>query len=95
MDETASQTKSKRKPSAAFLKPVQPDEKLAAVIGSEPLARTEVTRKLWDYIRAHNLQDPANKTFIKADDTLRQVFDGRDRVSMFEMTKLVFNHVKK
>jgi chromatin remodeling complex protein RSC6 len=94
MDETSSPTKGKRKPSAAFMKPVQPDEKLAAVIGNAPLARTEVTRKLWDYIRAHNLQDPANKTFIKADDNLKQVFDGRDRVSMFEMTKLVFNHAK-
>ena len=76
------------------MKPVQPDEKLAAVIGNAPLARTEVTRKLWDYIRAHQLQDPANKTFIRADEPLRQVFDGRERVSMFEMTKLVFNHVK-
>jgi chromatin remodeling complex protein RSC6 len=94
MDETPLPTKAKRKPSAAFLKPVQPDEKLAAVIGNQPLARTEVTRKLWDYIRAHQLQDPANKTFIRADEPLRQVFDGRERVSMFEMTKLVFNHVK-
>jgi chromatin remodeling complex protein RSC6 len=93
-DETTA-TKSKRKPSAAFMKPVQPDEKLAAIIGHEPLSRTEVTKKLWDYIRSHNLQDPANKTFIKADDQLKQVFDGRDRVSMFEMTKLVFNHVTK
>jgi upstream activation factor subunit UAF30 len=92
MAETSA-TKSKRQPSAAFMKPVKPDEKLAQVIGSEPLARTEVTRKLWDYIRGHNLQDPANKTFIKADDKLKEVFDGRDRVSMFEMTKLVFGHV--
>ncbi len=76
------------------MKPVQPDEKLAAVIGNEPVARTEVTRKLWDYIRSHNLQDPENKTFIKADDQLKQVFDGKDRVSMFEMSKLVFGHVK-
>jgi chromatin remodeling complex protein RSC6 len=52
-----------------------------------------VTKKLWDYIRGHNLQDPENKTFIRADDKLRQVFDGKDRVSMFEMTKLVFHHV--
>jgi upstream activation factor subunit UAF30 len=86
-------TEGKRKPSAAFMKPVKPDEKLAAIIGPEPLARTEVTKKLWDYIRAHNLQDPENKTFIKADDNLKQVFDGKDRVSMFEMTKLVFGHV--
>jgi chromatin remodeling complex protein RSC6 len=88
-----SETKSKRQPSAAFMKPVKPDEKLAQVIGSEPLARTEITRKLWDYIRGHNLQDPSNKTFINADDKLKQVFDGKDRVSMFEMTKLVFGHV--
>ena len=75
------------------MKPVQPDEKLAEIIGPEPVARTEVTRKLWDYIRGHNLQDPANKTFIKADEKLRNVLDGRDRVNMFEMTKLVFHHV--
>lgn len=75
------------------MKPVQPDDKLSAVVGSEPISRTDVTRKLWDYIRSHNLQDPANKTFIKADDKLRAVFDGKDRVSMFEMTKLVFGHV--
>jgi chromatin remodeling complex protein RSC6 len=76
------------------MKPVQPDEKLAAIIGSEAVPRTEVTRKLWDYIRAHNLQDPSNKTRINADERLKQVFDGRDQVTMFEMTKLVFNHVK-
>jgi len=93
-ESTATKTK-RRQPSGAFLKPVQPDEKLAAIIGAEPLPRTEVTRKLWDYIRSHNLQDPANKTFINADDNLKQVFDGRDRVNMFEMTKLVFHHVKQ
>ena len=76
------------------MKPVQPDEKLAAVIGNEPVPRTEVTRKLWDYIRSHNLQDPENKTFIKGDDKLKAVFDGKDRVSMFEMTKLVSGHLK-
>jgi chromatin remodeling complex protein RSC6 len=94
MAEASSPAKAKRQPSAAFMKPVQPDDKLAAIIGNEPVARTDVTRKLWDYIRSHNLQDPGNKTFIKADDQLRQVFDGKDRVSMFEMTKLVFGHVK-
>ena len=93
MAETQSAPKTKRQPSAAFMKPVTPDEKLSEIIGSEPLARTEVTKKLWDYIRSHNLQDPENKTFIRAHDKLRQVFDGKDRVSMFEMTKLVFNHV--
>lgn len=77
------------------MKPVQPDEKLAAIIGPEPVSRTDVTRKLWDYIRNHNLQDPENKTFIKADEKLKEVFDGKERVSMFEMTKLVFGHVKK
>ncbi|PWU17000.1 MAG: hypothetical protein C5B50_12230 [Verrucomicrobia bacterium] len=93
MAQENSQPKGKRQPSAAFLKPVKPDEKLATIIGDQPLARTEVTRKLWDYIRGHNLQDPNNKTFIKADENLKQVFDGKERVSMFEMTKLVFNHV--
>lgn len=92
MSET--QVKGKRKPSAAFLKPVQPDEKLAAIIGGEPLPRTEVTRKLWEYIRGHNLQDASNKTRINADDKLKQVFGGREQVTMFEMTKLVFDHVK-
>jgi len=88
------QTKGKRQPSAAFMKPVQPDDKLSAIIGSEAVPRTEVTKKLWDYIRAHNLQDPSNKTRINADEKLKQVFDGREQVTMFEMTKLVFNHVK-
>jgi len=94
MSDEPATPKTKRKPSAAFMKPVQPDETLAAVIGSEPLSRTDVTRKLWVYIRANNLQDPANKTFIKADDKLKAVFDGQERASMFEMTKLVFRHVK-
>jgi len=89
----ATLTKGKRQPSAAFMKPVQPDEKLAEIIGHDPIPRTEVTRKLWDYIRGRNLQDPTNKTFIKTDDKLKQVLDGKDRVSMFEMTKLVFKHV--
>lgn len=94
MPEESSSTKAKRQPNPAFLKPVQPDEKLAAVVGHEPLPRTDITRKLWDYIRAHNLQDPENKRFIKADDTLKPVFDGKDSVSMFEMTKLVNGHMK-
>ncbi|HET7624627.1 MAG TPA: SWIB/MDM2 domain-containing protein [Verrucomicrobiae bacterium] len=84
----------KRKPSAAFMKPVQPDEQLASIIGNEPVPRTEITRKLWDYIRANNLQDPNNKTRINADEKLKQVFDGREQVTMFEMTKLVFKHVR-
>ena len=86
---TEATLKSKRQPSAAFMKPVQPDDKLAEIIGKEPVARTEVTRKLWDYIRSHELQDPENKTFIKADDKLKAVFDGKDRVSMFEMLQSI------
>ena len=89
----ATETKGKRKPSAAFMKPVRPDDKLAAVIGNEPVPRTEVTRKLWDYIRNHGLQDPSNKTRINADDKLKDIFGGRQQVTMFEMTKLVFEHV--
>ncbi len=83
-----------RKPNAALAKPVQPDEKLAAIVGAEPLPRTEVTKRLWDYIKQHKLQDTNNKQRINADDKLRAVFDGRDQVSMFEMTKLVSGHVK-
>ena len=91
--EEATQPKGKRPPGAGFMKPVKPDDKLSAIIGSEPLPRTEVTRKVWEYVRNHNLQDPENKTFIQADAQLREVFGGKDRVSMFEMTKLVFEHV--
>ena len=83
-----------KKPAAGFAKPVQPDEALAAVVGSEPLPRTELTKKLWEYIRAHQLQDPAKKTLINADAKLKVVFDGKAQVSMFEMTKLVSGHVK-
>ena len=86
--------KPKRQPSAAFMKPVQPDQQLAAIIGAEPVSRTDVTSKLWEYIRANHLQDPANKTIIKADEKLKAVFDGQDRATMFEMTRLVFKHVK-
>ncbi len=83
-----------KKPNAGFAKPVQPDQALAAVVGSEPLPRTELTKKLWEYIRKHKLQDPAKKTQINADDKLKAVFDGKAQVSMFEMTKLVSGHVK-
>lgn len=94
MAESTTSKTTKRKPNAAFAKPVTPDEKLAKVVGPEPVPRTELTKKLWEYIRKHKLQDPAAKTFIKADDALKDVFGGKDRVSMFEMTKLVSNHVK-
>jgi chromatin remodeling complex protein RSC6 len=83
----------KRKPNPAFMKPVQPDDKLAAVVGAKPLPRTELTKKLWEYIRKNNLQDPKKRTLINADDTLKAVFNGKKQVSMFEMTKLVSGHV--
>lgn len=86
--------KSPRKPNAALMKPVQPDEKLAAVVGATPLPRTEMTKKLWDYIKKNKLQDPKKKTLINADDALKAVFNGKTQVSMFEMTKLVSGHVK-
>lgn len=78
-----------------FAAPLQPDDALAAVIGSEPMPRTEVTKRIWDYIRTNNLQDPNDKRTIRADAKLKPVFDGKDAVSMFEMTKLVNNHLKK
>ena len=75
------------------MKPVQPDEKLAAVIGSEPIPRSELVKKLWDYIRKHGLQDKDKKTLINADENLKAVFNGKSQVTMFEMTKLVSGHL--
>ena len=85
--------KSARKPNAAFMKPVTPDAKLAAVVGSTPLPRTELTKKLWAYIKKNGLQDKKVRTQINADDALKPVFNGKSKVSMFEMTKLVSGHV--
>jgi upstream activation factor subunit UAF30 len=79
---------------AAFMKAVTPSAALAEVVGSTPIPRTEVTKKLWEYIKKHNLQDPANKRTIVADDKLKAVFGGKDKVDMFEMTKLVGKHLK-
>jgi chromatin remodeling complex protein RSC6 len=76
------------------MKPVQPDEKLAKVVGAAPLPRTELTKKLWGYIRKNGLQDKKVRTQINADETLQAVFNGKKSVSMFEMTKLVSGHVK-
>ena len=84
----------KRKPNAAFMKPMTISSMLAAVIGSNPMPRTEVTSKLWGYIKKNNLQDKANRRMINADDKLREVFGGKKQVSMFEMTKLINNHLK-
>jgi chromatin remodeling complex protein RSC6 len=78
---------------SSFLKPVQPDAALGAIVGTEPLPRTEVTKRIWDYIRQHGLQDPKDKRTIRADAKLRQVFAGKDSVSMFELTKLVNAHM--
>ena len=86
--------KSARKPNAAFMKPVQPDSALAEVVGAKPIPRTEVTKKLWAYIKKNGLQDKKNKRMIKADDALKTVFGGKAQVNMFEMTKLVSKHVK-
>ena len=85
----------KRKPNAAFMKPVTPDDALAAVVGAKPLPRTELTKKLWEYIKKNGLQDKKVKTQIDADDKLKVVFNGKKSVSMFEMTKLVSGHIKK
>ena len=83
----------KRKPSAAFMKPMKVSEKLAAVVGSKPIPRTEVTKKLWAYIKKNKLQDKVNKRMIKADEALKAVFGGKSVVNMFEMTKLVSKHL--
>ncbi len=84
----------KRVPSAAFMKPMTPSAQLAPVVGSAPLPRTEVTKKLWAYIRRKGLQDSKNRRMINADDNLRPVFGGTKQVSMFEMTRLVNKHLK-
>jgi chromatin remodeling complex protein RSC6 len=86
--------KSKRKPNAAFMKPVQPSATLAEVVGSKAIPRTEVTKKLWAYIKKNKLQDAKNKRQINADDALKAVFGGKSKVNMFEMTKLVSKHLK-
>ncbi len=84
----------KRTPSAAFMKPMTPSAQLSAVVGSAPLPRTEVTKKLWNYIKRKGLQDSKNRRMINADDNLRPVFGGSKQVSMFEMTRLVNKHLK-
>jgi upstream activation factor subunit UAF30 len=85
--------KTTRKPSAAFMKPMQPDEALAAVVGEKAIPRTEITKKLWAYIKKNDLQDTKNKRNINADDKLKAVFGGKKTVNMFEMTKLVAKHI--
>ena len=86
--------KSSRKPNAAFMKPLQPDSALAEVVGAKPLPRTEITKRLWAYIKKNNLQNAKNRRNIDADDVLKPIFNGKKQVSMFEMTKLVAQHIK-
>ncbi len=86
--------KAKRKPNPAFMKPLTPSAELGAVVGTKPLPRTEVVKKLWVYIKKHDLQDAKNRRNINADDKLKKVFGGKKQVNMFEMTKLVSKHLK-
>ena len=90
----AKKSGAKRKPNAAFMKAMTPSSQLASVVGTSPLPRTEVTKKIWDYIKKNKLQDSVNKRLINADEKLKAVFGGKNKVSMFEMTKLVSGHLK-
>lgn len=91
---SAAKKTAKRKANAAFMKPLSSSPALAAVIGDKPMPRTEVTKRLWDYIKKHKLQDAKNRRMINADDKLTAVFGGKKQVSMFDMTKLVGKHLK-
>jgi chromatin remodeling complex protein RSC6 len=94
MAKKAAKKKSARKPNAAFMKAMTPSPALAEVVGSKAIPRTEVTKKLWAYIKKNKLQDAKNKRMIKADAALKTVFGGKATVNMFEMTKLVSKHLK-
>ena len=93
--ETEKKGAKKRPSNPAFMKAMKPSEALAKIVGNEPLPRTEITKKLWEYIKQHNLQDAKNKRNINADENLLAVFDGKNQVSMFEMTKLVNKHLSE
>jgi chromatin remodeling complex protein RSC6 len=86
--------KAKRKPNPAFMRPMSVSDALGAVVGNKPIPRTEVTKKLWAYIKKNGLQDKVNRRMINADEKLKKVFGGKSKVSMFEMTKLVSKHMK-
>jgi len=90
----AGKKKSARKPNAAFMAALTPSETLGAVVGNKPLPRTEIIKKIWDYIKKNGLQDRQNKRMINSDDKLKPVFGGKDQISMFELAKIVNNHVK-
>ena len=85
--------KTKRKPNAAFMKPMNISDALQPIVGSKPLPRTEVTKRLWDYIKKNKLQDPKERRNINADDNFKKIFNGKKQVSMFEMTKIVSKHL--
>lgn len=87
-------TGAKRKPNPAFMKPMTPSSELAEVVGSSPLPRTEITKRLWQYIKRRGLQDKTNRRMINADDNLRPIFGGRRQVSMFDMTRMVNQHLR-
>ena len=91
----AAKKKSARKPNAAFMAPLSVSSSLAEVIGNKPMPRTEIIKKIWDYIKKNNLQDKQNRRMINADAKLKPVFGGKGQVSMFELAKIVNNHVKK
>jgi chromatin remodeling complex protein RSC6 len=90
---TAAPATAKRTPSAAFMKPMTPSAALAAIVGAKPLPRTEITRKVWEYIKKNSLQDKVEKRMINADAKLKEVL-GKAQVSMFEMTKIISSHLK-
>ncbi len=91
---SADSPKKAKKPNPALMKPVQPDAVLAVIVGDKPMPRSEITKKLWDYIKKNGLQDQKVKTEINADAALKAVFGGKSKVTMFEMTKLVSAHIK-
>ncbi|HTZ17949.1 MAG TPA: SWIB/MDM2 domain-containing protein [Dissulfurispiraceae bacterium] len=93
MKELEKKTAKDKAPNSGFMKALKPSEALSKIVGNDPLPRTEVTKKLWEYIKKHNLQDPNNKRNINADEKLLAVFGGKNQVSMFEMTKLVNKHL--
>jgi chromatin remodeling complex protein RSC6 len=90
----AAKKTAKRKPNPALMKPVQPDDVLAAIVGNKPIPRSQITKKLWEYIKKNGLQDSKVRTNINADAALKAVFGGKSTVTMFEMTKLVSAHIK-
>jgi upstream activation factor subunit UAF30 len=94
MAKKAAKKKTARKPNAAFMRPVTPSATLAPIVGAKPMPRTEVTKKLWGYIKKNGLQDKKNRRQINADDNLKAVFGGKASVNMFAMTKLVSKHLK-